>query len=143
MQAVTSERSAARPNAKKVIIIALVLVSLLVIALFVNKVYQASQPAALPQGTVTISQSVLEAQYTGLPVLTTNCGGVMDFINEENGIIIENDRSEETLLKGMIDMMDKLKRFDRTEIARRSILKFSEKLIKEKYFEIYNRLLIA
>jgi len=43
----------------------------------------------------------------------------------------------------MIAMMEKLKQFDRTEIARRSNLKFSEKAIKEKYFEIYSRLLIA
>jgi hypothetical protein len=81
MQAITSDRSVARPNStKKFVAIAVILVSLLVVALFVNKAYQASQPASLPQGTVTISQSVLEAQY-GLRVnlvAVTGAGGFVD-----------------------------------------------------------------
>ena len=80
MQAMTSSRSTARPNAKKFVIVALTLVILLVVALFVNKAYQALQPASLPQGTVTISQSVLEAQY-GLRVnlvAVTGAGGFVD-----------------------------------------------------------------
>jgi hypothetical protein len=59
---------------------ALILIILLVIALFVNKAYRASQPALLPQGTVTISQSVLEAKY-GLRVnlvAVTGAGGFVD-----------------------------------------------------------------
>jgi hypothetical protein len=81
MQAITSDRPMARSNStKKFISVALILVILLVVALFVNKAYQASQPASLPQGTVTISQSVLEAQY-GLRVnlvAVTGAGGFVD-----------------------------------------------------------------
>ena len=81
MQAITSDRSVAGPNStKKFLAIAVILVILLVVALFVNKAYQASQPASLPHGTVTISQSALEAQY-GLRinlVAVTGAGGFVD-----------------------------------------------------------------
>ena len=81
MQAIPSDRSAARPNAnKKLVIVALILVILLVVALFVNKAYTTWRPASLPQGAVTISQSTLEATY-GLRVnlvAVTGAGGFVD-----------------------------------------------------------------
>jgi hypothetical protein len=81
MQAIPSDRPAARSNSiKKYISVALILVILLVVALFVNKAYKALQPASLPQGTVTISQNALEAQY-GLRVnlvAVTGAGGFVD-----------------------------------------------------------------
>jgi hypothetical protein len=81
MQAVKTDRPVARSNStKKFISVALILVILLVVALSVNKAYKALQPAALPQGTVTISQSLLEQKY-GLRVnlvAVTGAGGFVD-----------------------------------------------------------------
>jgi hypothetical protein len=78
MQAITSVRPAARPNATlKVLAIAVIL---LVVALLANRAYRALQPAALPQGTVTIPQRVLQDQY-GLRVnllAVTGAGGFVD-----------------------------------------------------------------
>jgi len=53
---------------------------LLVAALYINNAYRALQPASLPQGIVTISQSVLEEKY-GLHVnliAVTGAGGFVD-----------------------------------------------------------------
>jgi hypothetical protein len=81
MQAITSDRSATRPNStKNIITVVVMLVILLVVAVFANKAYQSLQPASLPQGTVTISERVLEAQY-GLRVnlvAVTGAGGFID-----------------------------------------------------------------
>jgi len=81
MQAIPSDRPAARSNSiKKYISVALILVILLLVAPFVNKAYKALQPTSLPQGTVTISQSVLEQKY-GLRVnlvAVTGAGGFVD-----------------------------------------------------------------
>ena len=81
MQAIPSDRSAARPNStKKFFIVALILIILLVVAVFVNKAYTAVRPASLPQGTITISQSTLEAKY-GIRVslvAVTGAGGFVD-----------------------------------------------------------------
>ena len=85
--------------------------------------------------------SALEALFTGLPVLSTNCGGVPDFINSENGIIIANDQKEETLLNGLLQMTNQLSSFNRKEIAVAVSKKFSNNSIKEKYFSIYKKVL--
>jgi hypothetical protein len=80
MQAIASSSTAARPNAKKFIIGAFVLVILFVVVFFVIRAYQSSQPASLPPGTITISQSALEAKY-GLRlnlVAVTGAGGFVD-----------------------------------------------------------------
>ena len=37
--------------------------------------------------------SLIEAMSTGLPVISTNCGGNVDFMNETNGVIINNRNS--------------------------------------------------
>jgi len=66
--------------ANKLIFFALILVILIVLAIIVNNAYRAFQPAPLPQGVVTISQSELEEKY-GLRVLlvaVTGAGGFVD-----------------------------------------------------------------
>jgi len=81
MQAVKIDRPmATAQSTNKFIYSAFILVILLVIAIYVNNAYQALQPAALPEGTVTFSQSALEAQY-GVHVnlvAVTGAGGFVD-----------------------------------------------------------------
>lgn len=82
MQAVKSvdrTNRLANPN-NKLISVAIILVILLVVGIYVNNAYQALQPASLPKGMVTISQSVLEEKY-GLHVnlvAVTAAGGLVD-----------------------------------------------------------------
>lgn len=67
-------------STNKFIYSAFILVILLVIAIYVNNAYKALQPAALPEGTVTLSQSALEEQY-GVHVnlvAVTGAGGFVD-----------------------------------------------------------------
>jgi len=59
---------------------AIILVVLVIIAIYINTAYKASQPASLPEGMVTISQRALEEQY-GLRVnlvAITAAGGMVD-----------------------------------------------------------------
>ena len=85
--------------------------------------------------------SVLEALFAGLPVLSTNCGGVPDFINSENGILITNDQKKETLINGLIQMTNQLSSFNREKIASEVRKKFSNSSIKDKYYSIYKKIL--
>jgi hypothetical protein len=81
MQAAKIDRPmATAKSSNKYIYFAFILVILLVIALYINNVYRALQPASLPQGTVTLSQSALEEQY-GVHVnlvAVTGAGGFID-----------------------------------------------------------------
>ncbi len=81
MQAANAKRSILPTNLKnKYIFTAIILVFLLIITLYVNNAKKALQPAALPQGTVVISQSTLEEKY-GLHVnlvAVTGAGGFVD-----------------------------------------------------------------
>jgi len=59
---------------------AIILAVLIIVAIYLNNAYKVSQPASLPEGTVTISQSVLEEKY-GLHVnlvAVTAAGGMVD-----------------------------------------------------------------
>ncbi len=87
--------------------------------------------------------TMLEALFTGLPVLSTDCGGVHEFMNAENGIIIANDRSNQTLLQGMIQMTDQLSSFNRQAIAAEVQHRFSAASIKEKYYSVYQSVMAA
>jgi len=67
-------------SSNKYIYIGFVLAILLIVAIYVNNAYRAFQSASLPEGTVTISQSVLEEKY-GLRVnlvAVTAAGGLVD-----------------------------------------------------------------
>lgn len=85
--------------------------------------------------------SVLEALFTGLPVLSTDCGGVRSFISDSNGIIIQNDRKKETLFNGMLLMISSLNKFNRKAIAKDVAYRFSTENIKHAYYNIYRKLL--
>jgi len=81
MQAVKSDRPMVQPNSgKKYFPIVILLVIFLVIGIYAINAYRAAQPASLPQGMVTISQSALEEKY-GLHVnlvAVTGAGGFVD-----------------------------------------------------------------
>jgi hypothetical protein len=72
---------------------------LIVIGLYIKNGYQALQPAALPDGTVTISQTTLEEKY-GLRVLlvaVTGAGGFVDvrlkMVDGEKAALLLTDKN--------------------------------------------------
>ena len=85
--------------------------------------------------------SVLEGLFTGLPALCTNCGGVSDFINDENGILIPNDQQHATLLNGMLKMAAAVHQYNRQQIAEQVRSQFSSARIQHQYFDIYKEIL--
>jgi len=81
MQAVKADRTSVPPNSiSKFISIAIILTILIVVALYINNAFRAFQAASLPQGTVVISQGILEEKY-GVRVnliAVTAAGGLVD-----------------------------------------------------------------
>jgi glycosyltransferase involved in cell wall biosynthesis len=85
--------------------------------------------------------TMLEALFCGLPVLSTNCGGVLEFMNKENGLLIPNTRTDEVLLNGLTEMARQLPSFNRRSISVAVNKQFSRNKIKDNYYSLYKQVL--
>ena len=82
--------------------------------------------------------SVLEALACGLPVFTSNCGGVDEIINEQNGIIFQI-KDYQRLSEAMLDFLDNKMYYDLKAISENIIGKFGEDAFREKLLSIYQQ----
>jgi glycosyltransferase involved in cell wall biosynthesis len=83
---------------------------------------------------------ILEALSCGLPVISSNVGGVKDVLNHENGIITEI-RNLSQLENAMIKIFNDYKKYDRNLISQNAIEKYSYENISKKVDLIYNQIL--
>lgn len=81
---------------------------------------------------------ILEALCCGLPVISSNVGGIAEVINESNGILVESENIPE-LVKAMQFLLENSNTFNRAVIASIAANQFSYKTVGEKYFSIYKR----
>ena len=85
----------------------------------------------------TFSVVCAEALCCGTPVIASKVGGIPEYIQSENGILVENNSSEAFFVR-IIDMLNNNWNFDFEMIARDASNKFSEKKIGRHYFSILN-----
>lgn len=81
---------------------------------------------------------ILESLCCGLPVISTNVGGIPEIINESNGILISPGEPE-LLVEAMKEMLDTCHKYDREVISNNAIELYSHSIGK-RLFDIYNRL---
>jgi glycosyltransferase involved in cell wall biosynthesis len=104
---------------------------------------QASDLFVLPSSTEGLSNSLLEAMSTGLPVLATTVGGTNDVVqHQENGYLIPPD-DVESLKAGLETLIDDdALRFRIGANARQRILRdFSLDSVAERLAALYQELL--
>ena len=80
---------------------------------------------------------ILEALCCGLPVISSNVGGIAEVIDETNGILVENENTEE-LAKAMQNLLDNYMVYDRSAIAARATAKFNYDTVSKLYLNVYN-----
>lgn len=79
---------------------------------------------------------ILEAMAAGLPIVSTDVGGIRDIV-ADNGILIESGNKDmlvEALMK-IID--DETLRIKMGEISRRDVVRFDSHVIANQYIELY------
>jgi len=82
----------------------------------------------------TFSVITAEALACGRPVVTGKWGGVLDFVNESNGILIEGIEVKEWT-NGLKQIMDNIKMFDTEKISKEIHDRFNSEEVGEKYFD--------
>ena len=79
---------------------------------------------------------ILEALASGLPVVSTNVGGIKEMIDDTKGILVE-PRNKEALAEAIIKMIDTYKNYDATYLRNSVIEKYGYesvgKFLDERY----------
>lgn len=106
----------------------------------INKFFSESDCFVLPSKSETFGVAYIEAMAAGLPVIATKCGGPEDFVNNENGILID-DNTVEKLVAAMIDMLNNYNKYDSMKISKYVKDRFSAENIAKQIEQGYRTVL--
>lgn len=83
---------------------------------------------------------IAEAMACGLPVLSSDVGGIAEYINETNGILTEAQNID-ALIAQLDKMLDKCRSYDKSLIREYAEKHFSYEVIGKQFLEIYKEVL--
>ncbi len=83
---------------------------------------------------------IIEALCCGLPVVSSNVGGVTEAVNESNGLLVESENIE-ALKNAFIKMMDHYHQYNQQQISIEAGKKYSEETIGEQFVYLYKKVL--
>jgi glycosyltransferase involved in cell wall biosynthesis len=81
-----------------------------------------------------------EALCCGLPVVSSNVGGVKEALNENNGLLIESGNIE-ALTNAMLQIMNNFQSYKRELISREAINKYNQPVIGKQFYSLYQQVL--
>ena len=90
--------------------------------------------------TETFGVAAVEALACGLPVIATECGGSSDYMNDENGLTCPVD-DVYSLSECILYMFSHYNDFDREQISKDCLNKFSSTIIAEQLNDIFCRVI--
>ena len=79
---------------------------------------------------------ILEALSCGIPVISSDVGGISEWISTSNGILVKPG-DEDALLEGLVNMMDNYEKYNPEKLHRFAIKNFSPAIIAGQFNEIY------
>lgn len=85
----------------------------------------------------TFGMTLAEALASGIPVISTNSGGVTDIVNSSNGILLDSI-SAEAIEKGMAEMREKYSMYEPAVLKNYANERFSEEAIYRQLIREYN-----
>lgn len=93
----------------------------------------------LPSRFETFGVVLIEAISNGKPVISTKNGGANDIISKENGVLVDIDNIDQ-LGKAMLYIIENYSKYDKDNIRKNCINKYSKEVITSRLEEIYNEL---
>ena len=81
---------------------------------------------------------ILESYACGVPVLSTDVGGISEHMNPELGLLITSE-DEEALYSAMNDMIDNCRNYDALKIRQYAVDHFSNEMIGKQLFKVYEQ----
>lgn len=107
----------------------------------IHRSYRRADVFVLPSLNEGMSNTVLEAMASGLPVITTDTGGTEELI-EGNGVVV-GKRNPGGIRKALVKYMDNPERVEEHGDRSRSLAEErSWEKIAERYVEVYNKIAI-
>lgn len=102
--------------------------------------YQSSDFFILFSNYENLPVVMVESFCCGLPFVSSNVGGISEFVNESNGRLVEP--GDELALKNEIEyMLDSAGKFDSIEIRKTAMDQFDNKVVGERYSNVYKEIL--
>ena len=83
---------------------------------------------------------ISEALVSGLPVISSNVGGINEMITSDNGVLVQS-KNEEQLLHMLNYILNNLLIYDSEKISKKAIDTYSYEIVGKKYLEIYHQIL--
>jgi glycosyltransferase involved in cell wall biosynthesis len=77
---------------------------------------------------------------SGLPIISSNVGGISEYVNKNNGILVKSE-DEKALFNAISYMLDNYNKFNRKGIAETAEKNFSYSSVSKKFYSIYKSIL--
>lgn len=94
----------------------------------------------LSSNVETFGVVLIEALSTGKPIITTNCGGPRDIVNELNGVLVPVG-DKEALASAMVNMAKSISKYDPDMMKADCIQRFGRDAFFERIEGIYARII--
>ncbi len=103
------------------------------------QLYQSADIFALPSLNEGMSNSVLEAMSSGLPIIATDTGGTNELIDKSNGFIIKKSNSHEIFQALEKIYQDQSQRIRMGQSSRQKAETMSWKNMADQYLNLYKK----
>lgn len=104
------------------------------------RLYQTSSVFLLPLKDCTANNALLEAMACGLPIVTTDVGGIRDYLDDKTAIIVPAGKAQSMAEATLAIIHDKKMKSALSQNVRRQAQQFSWPVVASKMQQIYSQL---
>jgi len=79
---------------------------------------------------------ISEAHVSGIPVVSSDVGGISEMINETNGVLVEKG-NKKMLLEKVLLTMDNIRKFNKNKISAVAVERYGYESVGKQYYNVY------